>query len=139
MSSLSSQSQRGRFAADLPTTSPTPRGATLVVLAALTVFATLSWLSRTAGITHSNDDALYALLSQPDDAGSTVVSVIGTRDLANWCPVLQFTATTFARSFELYDGDFYFDMGTEADPLSADSGDILRVKGQFFTLPAGGC
>jgi len=59
---LSSQSQRGRFAADLPTTSPTPRGATLVVLAALTVFATLSWLSRTAGITHSNDDALYALL-----------------------------------------------------------------------------
>ncbi|MFN8452504.1 MAG: hypothetical protein U0521_28840 [Anaerolineae bacterium] len=87
----------------------------------------------------ARDDALYALLSQPDDAGNTVVSVIGTRDLANWCPVLQFNADTFARSFELYDGDFYFGMGTEADPLSAASGDILRVKGQFFTLPAGGC
>jgi hypothetical protein len=58
--------------------------------------------------------------------------------LQEWDEVIKFQYSTFARSFEILDGDFYFGMGTEVqnssdwsvDELSEQSGDILRVAGE---------
>ena len=71
---------------------------------------------------------LYALMAQPQPNGRVTVSVRATCDLVNWREVLRFNALTFARSFELYRGDFYFGMGTETKPIMEGAGNILRVN-----------
>ena len=47
---------------DISPDARTPRAATVVVVLALAAFSVIAWVTRTAGVTHSNDDALYALL-----------------------------------------------------------------------------
>ncbi len=60
-------------------------------------------------------------------------------DLSGRQEVLHFRAPTFARSFEILNGDFYFGLGCQVDdsrkwdrkPLPPATGDILRVKAEF--------
>ena len=60
--------------------------------------------------------------------------------LDEWKELLYFKSISFARSFELLDGDFYFGIGTEVDnyknwkqdELAPDTGNILRVKKENF-------
>ena len=90
-------------------------------------------------IVHNN--ALYALL-ETNEQNSTKVSVIATNDLQHWQTILEFQSPTFARSFEILDGDFYFGLGGEIlDPFdwqkkepSSRTGELLRVKGKHFKL-----
>ena len=79
-------------------------------------------------------NALYVLTAQPLSGGGTTVSVIATCDFAHWREVLHFQAPTFARSFELYRGDFYFGLGTEVSPNAPQAGTILRVDHANFDL-----
>src|SRR5512140_1841354 len=44
--------------------SPVPRWPWAVAGAVIVLYAVLAWQSRTAGVTHSNDDALYMLLGR---------------------------------------------------------------------------
>lgn len=79
------------------------------------------------------DGVLYVLTATKDELRhNTIVAVAATCDLQTWHEVLRFTATTFARSFVMYRGDFYFGLGTNASSLSPATGDILRVKGEYF-------
>ena len=79
---------------------------------------------------------VYVLLDSPAEERH-LIRVIASPDLRKWVEVLRFRAPTFARSFELLDGDFYFGLGCEiADPynwtveeLHADTGEILRIRG----------
>jgi len=50
----------------------------------------------------------------------------------NWRELLRFQCSTFARSFALLNGDFYFGLGCETNLLSPATGGILRVKAQYF-------
>lgn len=79
-------------------------------------------------------DQLYILLQeQRDDA--TTIKVLCTDDFTSTYEVLRFTAPTFARSFEVLNGDFYFGLGSEVqnpnawslDELKPSTGEILRV------------
>lgn len=78
-----------------------------------------------------DDDTLYVLLSQESQQG-TIVSVQATCDLSHWREVLRFQASTFARSFSFYNGDWYFGLGTLTNTLSPDTGNILRVDHEQF-------
>jgi hypothetical protein len=89
------------------------------------------------------DGVLYLLLEgpqadrslPPEEDRRVPIAVIATRDLTNWRPVLRFTAPTFARSFELVDGQFYFGLGCtlrnarkwEQNELHPATGTLLRV------------
>lgn len=64
-------------------------------------------------------------------APCTIV-VIASCDLSVWRTTLQFSAETFARSFALYRGDFYFGMGSQPDSLAPSTGDILRIRRDLF-------
>lgn len=77
------------------------------------------------------EGVLYALAAQETESG-WIVSVQKTCDLNDWEETLRFNAPTFARSFALYNGDFYFGQGTEAAPLMEQAGDILRVQSPHF-------
>jgi hypothetical protein len=77
-------------------------------------------------------NTLYVLVSVPHTAGETTVGVLATCDLSSWREVLHFSAPTFARSFALYNGDFYFGAGTEASSIAPDAGNILKVSGVDF-------
>jgi hypothetical protein len=84
------------------------------------------------------DGILYALAAQPSN-NRFIVGVYATCDLTTWTEALRFNAPTFARSFALYQGDFYFGEGTEASPLSAQAGNILRVSGSHFEANVPDC
>ena len=75
-------------------------------------------------------DTLYVLLFGPQLTGESAISILATCDLVDWHEVLRFSSSTFARSFALYNNDFYFGLGTQASPLSSNAGDILRVQNQ---------
>jgi hypothetical protein len=89
----------------------------------------------------ANSDSLFVLVSSRQDNGQ-LVRVVETRDFENASEVLRFKAATFARSFELLDGDFYFGLGCEVqDPhqwnkkeLHPMTGEIIRVKAKHFSL-----
>jgi len=72
-----------------------------------------------------NGDTLFALGSQAS-SNQVLIRVLSTTDLVAWQEVVSFAAPTFARSFEILNGDFYFGFGCEADDLSAATGQILR-------------
>jgi len=74
-----------------------------------------------------HDDVLYALASTQPSARSTRVHVFATRDLATFTEVCFFDAETFARSFEMLDGDFYFGLGCDPELLHPHTGRILKV------------
>jgi hypothetical protein len=72
-------------------------------------------------------DVLFVLLNRPASHGGYTNAVSATRDLETWTEVLRFDSDTFARSFELAGGFFYFGMGCSATALSNTSGDVLRI------------
>ncbi|BAZ43112.1 hypothetical protein NIES4102_01080 [Chondrocystis sp. NIES-4102] len=88
-----------------------------------------------------HNDVLYVLLEN-NQQNKTEVKVIATTDMQQWQTILQFSAPTFARSFEILNGDFYFGLGCEVkDPLDwqqkellSQTGQILRVTGKHFQL-----
>jgi hypothetical protein len=71
---------------------------------------------------------LYVLASDPEGSGHRV-RVFATTDGAGFTEVLNFLSPTFARSFEIVDGDFFFGLGSEAETLHPDTGRIVRVRG----------
>jgi hypothetical protein len=74
-----------------------------------------------------HDDVLYALGVTQPSARATRVHVFATRDLVSFSEVCFFDAETFARSFELVDGDFYFGLGCDPELLHPHTGRILKV------------
>jgi len=74
-----------------------------------------------------HDDVLYALASTQPSATSTRVHVFATRDLMSFSEVCFFDAGTFARSFEMLEGDFYFGLGCDPELLHPHTGQILKV------------
>ncbi|HTO99452.1 MAG TPA: hypothetical protein VMK66_20530 [Myxococcales bacterium] len=74
-----------------------------------------------------HDDALYALASTQPSPRSTRVHVFATRDLESFEEVCSFEAETFARSFEMLGGDFYFGMGCDPELLQRQTGQILKL------------
>lgn len=65
-----------------------------------------------------------------------VIRVWKTTDLVNITEVFHFTYNTFARSFAVLDGDFYFGVGSEwkdpnnnlSESIKPEVGNFLRVK-----------
>jgi hypothetical protein len=51
-------------------------------------------------------------------------------DLEVWHPVLEFRSDTFARSFEILDGSYYFGLGSHVDRPHPGTGMILRIRGE---------
>lgn len=88
------------------------------------------------------NDVLYVLLEKKVDNNSIEISVLATKDMQNWQSVLSFYSTTFARSFEILNDDFYFGLGSEIEDIlnwnkediSSVTGEIIRVKKDFFNL-----
>jgi len=74
-----------------------------------------------------HDDVLYALASTQPSASSTRVHVLATRDLESFSEVCFFDVETFARSFEMLDGAFYFGLGCDPERLQPQTGRILKV------------
>lgn len=83
------------------------------------------------------NDIVYVLLAGKQTDGSYLVSVLSSAGLSSWAELFHFRSATFARSFELVDGDFYFGLGTgiganQRDPstweMSPAAGEILRVR-----------
>ena len=72
-------------------------------------------------------DVLYALASSQPSASSTRVQVFATRDLESFSEICLFDAGTFARSFEMLDGDLYFGLGCDPERLRPETGRILKV------------
>lgn len=89
---------------------------------------------------------LFILLERPAANNVFQISVLASRDLVQWSEVLHFSAPTFARSFELLDGDFYFGLGCEVknpskwrqEDLHPATGKLLRIKGKHARLPPKG-
>ncbi|UCG56319.1 MAG: hypothetical protein JSU70_15805 [Phycisphaerales bacterium] len=86
------------------------------------------------------DGQVYVLVEAEAAEGARVkVLRSHAEDLHAWEEVLHFDAPTFARSFEILDGDFYFGLGCKVDDppnwkqeeLHPATGDILRVKAEF--------
>ncbi|XEC96005.1 hypothetical protein AB6A23_05405 [Paenibacillus tarimensis] len=66
---------------------------------------------------------------------TNMVYKIKAKDLdkdANWIELFRFSQDTFARSFEELNGDFYFGLGSDVEPLSESSGTILRVRSNLY-------
>jgi hypothetical protein len=86
------------------------------------------------------DGVLYVLVDTPDSAGTTVRVWAGPDGL-HWNELFHFRAATFARSFALLKGDFYFGLGCEvADPqawkaeeLPPETGAILRLRKEVWS------
>ena len=91
------------------------------------------------------DGIAYVLLEAPGGDGR-LVQVLASTDLIEWTEVLQFTAPTFARSFERLGDDFYFGLGCDVGnpeawlqaELIPETGTLLRVQGARITLPQAG-
>jgi hypothetical protein len=71
---------------------------------------------------------VLSCMEKVDDGIGFVVVVHGSRDLTEWKEIMRFDCDTFARSFEVLDGDFYFGLGCRAESLRDSTGRILRVK-----------
>ncbi|WP_017812028.1 hypothetical protein [Paenibacillus shenyangensis] len=71
---------------------------------------------------------LYLLTYTKQSDGSYISRVYKTRNLNKWTEVLKFKQDTYAKSLEEYQGDFYFGLGTDTDPISESAGKILRIK-----------
>ncbi len=81
------------------------------------------------------DKDAYILCYSPINLRVSVLHA-KTDALKQWKELFYFKSMSFARSFELLDGDFYFGIGTEVNnyqhwkqsELSPDTGNILRVR-----------
>jgi len=84
------------------------------------------------------DNKVNVLVSELLSNNTYQIRVItsGIDDLILWEEIFNFNQTTFARSFEYIDGDYYFGLGTEIDDpdnwsqkeLSTYTGEILRLS-----------
>ncbi len=83
------------------------------------------------------DGVVYVLVETAEAEGCSV-RVLVTKDMKTWSELFRFHSPTFARSFELLNGDFYFGLGSEVfdertwsqDELHPATGNILRLKGK---------
>lgn len=96
-----------------------------------------------------HDDHLYALSSTPRSDLTFRIEVLRLDVRGEILePVFGFDAPTFARSFEMFDGDWYFGLGTETclavmepcrvdavSALSEASGEVWRVRGAVLSRP----
>ena len=81
------------------------------------------------------DGQAYILLEKPEEQGCSV-RVLVSKDLQVWSELFRFHAATFARSFELLDGAFYFGLGCEIQnmtkwsqtELAPETGNIVRLN-----------
>ncbi len=80
-------------------------------------------------------DSAYLLAATKLSTGRYTIRVYTSRDLTRWQELFRFSAESFARSFEEYDGDFYFGLGCNTDNCPAASGDILRVRRSAYLPP----
>ncbi|MHB8809358.1 MAG: hypothetical protein ACYC9M_05020 [Desulfobulbaceae bacterium] len=81
---------------------------------------------------------VYLLVEQVGHWGQTVVRVLRAPKgkLSDWKEYLHFAAPTFARSFEILQGNFYFGLGSEIireknwqqGELKPETGAIIRVR-----------
>lgn len=81
------------------------------------------------------EDTLYVLTSKKNRDDTTIkVLKFNTRNLNMYSELFSFEYPTFARSFELLNGSFYFGMGSDVDEgdawkmsdIKKETGDILR-------------
>src|SRR5260370_26184600 len=57
-------------------------------------------------------DGTVYVVAQSGSAGSYTNYVFSSTDLNNWTEAFRFASTTFVRSFEYVNGQFYFGLGT---------------------------
>lgn len=83
----------------------------------------------------TNGNVVCVLQSVPVDTSGTnfLVQVNATIDFSNWTQVLQFTNESFARSFEILNGDLYFGVGCTTNLFGTNVGNLLRVQSQYFS------
>lgn len=80
-----------------------------------------------------HEGALYVLTSAFNlDTNSVTITIMATTDLVNWREVLYFEADALGRSFAVYGGHFYIGLGSEAQRLFPATGDVLRVRREYF-------
>lgn len=72
----------------------------------------------------------YVLTYTKNTASDYTIRIYRTADLNTWEEQLSFKQDTFAKSFEEYNGTFYFGLGTDPSTQSSSSGKILRIKAQ---------
>jgi hypothetical protein len=78
------------------------------------------------------DARLLVLASRPSGEGYENI-VIETRDLVQWREAFRFRTPTFARAFEVLDGDVYFGLGSTQSNVSPQTGEILRLPARHAT------
>jgi len=84
----------------------------------------------------SDDQVLYVLCDRKmQPSRDYLVQVYASADLHAWTCVTTFQANTFARSFEILDGGLYFGCGSEEEDVADSTGDILRIRSQYLTVP----
>jgi len=89
------------------------------------------------------DGVVFVLLQGPVTKEGIRTVVLGSRDMKEWTEILTFTASTFSRSFEFLNGDFYFGLGCDIklrsgwvqEDLHPETGRLLRVRGIYAILP----
>lgn len=80
------------------------------------------------------DNTVYILAYKRESPNLCTNIVYRSKDLQKWTEVFRFKYETFARSFEEYNGDFYFGMGCETNNLPASTGTILKVPQASYKL-----
>lgn len=81
----------------------------------------------TIGDMFAIDDVLYVITNEHIETGSPTITVFASCDGDNWDELARFSYGAFARSFMLYEGDFYFGMGSLVGKPSEHSGDVIRL------------
>ena len=85
------------------------------------------------------DEIIYLLVSQKD-TNRVIVIKLFSDDISNYKELLEFKSSTFARSFEEYNGNFYFGLGCEIKnpknyrrgELIPSSGSIIKIKKKYI-------
>lgn len=68
------------------------------------------------------------VLTDTEQQGQYLIRVLASKDLKQWRELLRFSQSTFARSFEILNGDFYFGLGCDTTRTPPETGNILRVS-----------
>lgn len=79
-------------------------------------------------------DGVYVLGSRRGPSGFTTYA-FETTDLVQWTELFHLATPTFARSFEILNGDFYIGLGSPKDDVRPETGDLLRVRAQHCNRP----
>lgn len=71
---------------------------------------------------------LYFLCNKTVSGGNYVNYILETEDMENFRPILHFSSATFARSFEISNGAFFFGLGADYDEnyINTECGRIYR-------------